>query len=129
MVVRIAAKITKSHKDAACAGLVRTSRLTVCPQFYFIALAHNLMRLVEFNLEHEEGITDQVSRKKRKRRIQQDVDKAHAAGRKPNPLVTGLLRCTQRGVQFIRWLTSSLSRLTSWRAAVDELRPLMSNLL
>jgi len=98
-------------------------------QAHFIALAHNLMRLVEFNLEHEEGITDQVSRKKRKRRIQQDVDKAHAAGRKPNPLVTGLLRCTQRGVQFIRWLTSSLSRLTSWRAAVDELRPLMSNLL
>jgi len=98
-------------------------------QAHFIALSHNLKRLIEVKLEKEEGITDQISRQKRAKRIQQDIEKAHAAGRKPNPIVTGLLRCTQRSVQFIRWLTSAISRFSLWRDAVDELRPLMTKLL
>ena len=95
----------------------------------FIALAHNLMRMLEIKLEHEEGIVDCISVKKQKKRIADDIISAINAGRTPNPLVTEWRRATQRCFQFIRWLVNCLENSTSWSVAVDDLRPLMTKLL
>lgn len=95
----------------------------------FIALAHNLMRMLEMRLEHEEDITDETAEPKRRARMAKDVDKANAAGRTPNPLVTAWRRVTQRCCQFIRWLRCCLENSTPWREAVVLLRPLMAEYL
>ena len=98
-------------------------------QSMFIALAHNLMRMLEMKLEHEEGIVDCISAKKQKKRIADDILRATNAGRTHNPLVTEWHRATQRCCQFIRWLVGCLENSTSWSVAVDQLRPLMIKLL
>ena len=100
-----------------------------CQQAMFIAMTHNLMRIMEIKLEIEEGIVDQISRKKQEKRIARDISKTKREGRVPNILVTEWNRASQRCFQFIRWLTLCLNNLTSWREAVDELRPLMTKLL
>jgi hypothetical protein len=98
-------------------------------QAAFIAMAHNLMRMLEHKLEQEEGIADTISAEKRKRRIEQDVKTALDAGRKPNAIVTRWRRTSQRLSQFLRWLTVALEAQTSWWDAVELLRPLMTNYL
>lgn len=98
-------------------------------QSMFIALAHNLMRILETKLEKEENIVDETSTKKRKERIARDICKAEKAGYTPNPLVSQWRRATQRSAQFIRWLTHSLNNATSWQEAIRVLRPLMVKIL
>lgn len=115
----------KTFEKKAWAGNDNAKR----QQSMFIALAHNLMRILEMKLEHEEGIVDCISTKKQKERIADDIIRATNAGRTPNPLVTEWPRATQRCFQFIRWLVGCLENLTSWCVAVDDLRPLMRKLL
>ncbi len=98
-------------------------------QAMFICLAHNLMRIIEIKLHHDEGITDQMAAKRRRDRIAEDVAHAKAAGRTPNPLVTQWRRATQRCCQFIRWLRDCLADSTPWTGAVEILRPLMAKYL
>ncbi len=98
-------------------------------QAMFIALAHNVMRMLEMKLAHEENITDQKAAPKRRMRMAEDVAKASAAGRTANPLVTAWNRVTQRCCQFIRWLRCCLENSTPWREAVPVLRPLMAEYL
>jgi len=98
-------------------------------QAMFIALAHNLMRMLQMKLAHEDGITDQKAAPKRRVRMAKDVAKANAAGRTANPLVTAWNRATQRCCQFIRWLRCGLEKSTPWREAVTLLRPLMAKYL
>jgi hypothetical protein len=95
----------------------------------FIALAHNLMLMLESQLEQKEGIVDEVSQRKRRKRLEQDIKKAENAGRPFNHLVKTCSRITQRCVRFIRWLVSSLESRTLWRRAVEQLRPLMARLI
>ena len=115
----------KTFEKKAWAGNGNAKR----QQSMFIALAHNLMRRLEIKLEHEEGIVDNISAKKQKKRIADDILRATKAGRTHNPLVTKWHRATQRCFQFIRWLVGCLDNSTSWSVAVDELRPLMTKLL
>ena len=82
----------KTFEKKAWAGNDNAKR----QQSMFIALAHNLMRILEIKLEHEEGIVDRISAKKQKKRIANDIIKATNAGRSPNPLVTKWCRTTQR---------------------------------
>jgi hypothetical protein len=98
-------------------------------QACFITLVHNLMLMLELQLENEEQITDQTSLKKRKARLEQDLQKALEANRTHNPLVINCQRVTQRSFQFIRWLRGCLEDSTSWREAVGILRPLMTQVL
>ena len=94
-------------------------------QALFIALSHNLMVILEKTLEIQEGIEDQKVRRKQARRIAEDSQKAFNAGRSPNSLVENLHRATQRSLQFIRWLRTGLLLNSSWKQAVEQLRPLM----
>ena len=96
-----------------------------CAQAQFMALTHNLTLLLERKIESEEGISDTKIEKKRKRRIEVDRQLIKEAGRKENPLVTQPYKAVQRSFQFLRWLRDSLLVETSWRHAIDALRPLM----
>jgi len=48
------------------------------------------------------------------------------AGRQPNPLVLNYTRITQRSLRFIRRLRIVLDATNSWRAEIEQLRPLMA---
>lgn len=98
-------------------------------QVLFMAMAHNLIRILSVDLREEEGITDQVSEQRRIRRNHEDAETAKKAGRVPNPMVLGWHRPTQISLQFLRWLRCCLCQKSSWREAVDALRPLALNYL
>ena len=95
----------------------------------FIALAHNLMKILEVIIEHQEGITNQIPAPNRRARLAKEISMANAAGRTPNPLVINWRRVTQICLQFIRWLRCVLDDSTSWRPAMKTLRPLMEEYL
>lgn len=100
-----------------------------CVQAKFMALTHNLSLLLERKLEMEEGISDTKIEKKRKKRIEEDRKKIQKAGRKENPLVTKSYKSVQRTFQFLRWLRDAMLIKTSWRQAIEDLRPLMAKYL
>ena len=96
-----------------------------CAQAQFMVLTHNLTLLLERKIELEEGISDTKIERKRKRRIAGDRQRIQEAGRKENTLVTRPYKAVQRSFQFLRWLRNSLLIETSWRQAMEALRPLM----
>ena len=96
-----------------------------CVQAQFMALTHNLTLLLERKIESEEGISDTKIDKNRERRIEGDRQRIDEAGRKENPLITQPYKAVQRSFQFLRWLRNSLLAQTSWRPAMETLRPLM----
>lgn len=93
-------------------------------QAHFIAMAHNLIRILEEVLRREEGIENQTALRRRAARGDADAKTATDAGRIANPMVLGWQRTTQISLQFIRWLRHCLLHKPSWRAAVELLRPL-----
>ena len=98
-------------------------------QAHFITLAHNLMVLLNHQIETEEGIMDQKSQSKRTQRRAEEVKQAQGNGEQVNSLVRAWKRVTQRCFQFIRWLRHCLENPTPWREAIDLLRPLMQRYL
>jgi hypothetical protein len=94
-------------------------------QAAFICLAYNLMLILQFHLELEEGILDEKSIEKRKKRLQEDSESATKNGREMNILVLTYSRPSQCCCQFIRWLKACIQNSTPWRQAVTLLRPLM----
>jgi len=96
-----------------------------CIQAQFMVLTHNLTLQLERKIELEEGISDTKVEKKRKRRIEEDRQKIQEAGRIENPLVTKPYKTVQRSLQFLRWLRNYILVETSWKTAIEALRPLM----
>lgn len=98
-------------------------------QSHFIALAHNLMVLLNHQIETEEGIADEKSQRKRKQTRTREVKELQLNGEQMNSLVLNWKRATQRCLQFIRWLRHCLENQTPWREAVNLLEPLMQRYL
>jgi len=96
-----------------------------CVQAKFMALTHNLALMLERKIESEEGISDTKIEKRKKRRIEVDRQKIQEAGRKENSLVNKPYKSVQRSFQFLRWLRDYLLVETSWRQAIEVLKPLM----
>jgi len=96
-------------------------------QALFITIAYNLSVIFERRLRDEEGITDEKSLRRARRRLDEQMAKAKAAGRAFNALVSSSLRVTKRSLQFIRWLRHCLRRKSSWSDSIEVLRPLMEN--
>lgn len=71
-------------------------------QAHFITLAHNLMVLLNHQIETQEGIMDQKSQGKRTQRRAEEVKQAQGNGEQVNSLVRAWKRVTQRCFQFIR---------------------------
>lgn len=96
-------------------------------QGHFIALAHNLMLLLGEGLKGDEQIEDEPELKRRKARRekeQQSGQKRHFV----HELSIWLVRATQRGVKFIRWLRAQLRNPTSWSQACVALTALYARL-
>ncbi len=100
-----------------------------CQQAHFIALAHNLMVCLERDLQSQEGIVDDKSIDKKRKRLSEAEEIVRQRGLIPNPLVQNCLRITERSLQFIRWLRYTLGSQTLWTEAVTQLRPLMAKYL
>lgn len=98
-------------------------------QAHFVCLAHNLMVLLERQLDRDEGIRDRKSLLRKRQRLAQLEKNIRDAGREPNPLVLKCHRITQRSLQFIRWLRSALYSNDSWKADIQRLQPLMEGYL
>jgi len=98
-------------------------------QAHFIALAHNLMVLLNHELGTEEGIADEKSQLRREQTRTGELEQLRLKGERMNSLVLNWKRATQRCLQFIRWLRHCLENQTPWREAVSLLRPLMQKYL
>ena len=98
-------------------------------QAHFITLAHNLMVQLNHELETEEAIVDEKSKRKATQRRAKEIKKAQTNGERVNSLVLAWQRVTQRCFQFIRWLRHCLENSTPWREALDLLRRLMQKYL
>ncbi len=98
-------------------------------QALFMVITHNLMEMLEYILEVEEGITDIKVQNKRAKRQAETMKKVKADGQKINPMILTVQKATQRSLQFIRWLRSRLALNDPWGYAVELLRPLMQKYL
>lgn len=91
-----------------------------------MSLVHNLLRLFEAKLKNEEGIEDTKVINAWHKDLAKRAEKARIAGRQlPVKLYQALYRPTEVSLQFIRWLRVGLARATSYRRAIEQLRPLM----
>jgi len=106
-----------------------TSAESKIQQAGFIALAHNLVLMLEREIEEREGIRDTKVLERKAKRLKESADAATSVGRVFNPLVSGMHRVTKRSAQFIDWLQVCLDHRTCWRAAIEQLRPLMEKYL
>jgi hypothetical protein len=115
----------KLHEKKAWA----TSDTAKCQQAKFIAITHNLLLIFERHLETNEGITDEKVMRKRQTRLKEEIEKARQAKKEMSSMLLEPKRATQRSFQFLRWLRDELQVPTSWRLALQELRPLMEEYL
>lgn len=109
-------------------GVVKTwaaSPEAKCQQAHFVCLAHNLLLMLERRIGESEGIRDEKVEVKRAARQALAERAAAAAGRRPNPLVAGCARATERSLQFIRWLRYCLGKPRHWNLEIETLRPYM----
>ena len=96
-----------------------------CQQAHFVCLAHNLMLMLERLIGESEGLRDEKVEARRAARQALAERVAAEAGRRPNPLVTGCARATERSLQFIRWLRYCLGKPRRWDSEIEMLRPYM----
>ena len=106
-----------------------TSAVSKSQQALFVCMAHNLMLLLERQLDETENLREEKVQAKRQKRLEELKLHILANGRKPNPLVIEWNRATQRSLQFIRWLRNVLFFPSSWKAEILALRPLMAKYL
>jgi hypothetical protein len=91
----------------------------------FIALAHNLLLMLEWKIEEREGLRDEKVEKRKEARIKKATTAAALAGRTFNPLIASVRRVSKRSVQFIGWVQVCLEHRTNWQVAIAQLHPLM----
>lgn len=94
-------------------------------QACFICMAQSLFLIFERKIARDEGITDEKSLSKRRKRLAKDVAKARANGRTLSSLVSSCFRITKRSLQFLRWLRCCLRSKSLWSESVEDLRALM----
>jgi hypothetical protein len=87
------------------------------------SLTHNLMVLFERQLHDTHGLQPEDDAKRREERCAQAEQAARERGAKLSPLVRRLLlKATQRGLRFIRWLRHMIARNASLALALPKLR-------
>lgn len=95
----------------------------------FIALAHNLMVLVERILEKEEGMRDEKVLRKKEKRLKEESRLTEETDREMCSMIKTIYRASRRTVQFLVWLQTALEHATTWAEGVLRLRPLMESYL
>jgi len=104
-----------------------TSATAKSMQGHFIAMAHNLMLLLENDLRTDEGIFNRPEQIRRLSRREKENEKADRCW-ELWCLRDWLHRSTQRGVKFIRWLREQLAHRPSWRQSCEALSLLYARL-
>jgi len=94
-------------------------------QALFVTIACNLCVIFERGIVSREGIVDEKSLKKARKRLAEQMAKARENGRAFNALVSGCERVTKRSLQFLRWLRHCLRMKSLYSEAIETLRPLM----
>jgi len=117
----------KNHLDETKAW--GDSATIKCQQADFVCTTHNLLLLLERRLDKEEGIREEKIEPKRRTRRAQVAARINEDGRLPNPLAQACYRCVKRTLQFLREVRLILAFKTSWRQAVDSIRPIMRQYL
>jgi len=100
-----------------------TSATAKSMQGHFIAITHNLMLLLDRVLKNKEGIENRPELERRKSRRKKE-SQGRVEKRFAEEFSGWLLRATQRGVKFIRWLRAQLRTPRSWTAACATLAQL-----
>jgi len=91
-------------------------------QAVFICLAHNLMLIMEDELENEQGIVNEIESRRKKKRLDKEIVLAKQNGVELPKHLRFIKRFTQRSVKFVRWLRNNIFRRTSWQDALGSLR-------
>lgn len=97
-------------------------------QAHFLCLLHNLMVLLEAQVEAREGIRNEPELARRAQRLAEVRQQVEAQGAKLPLVYTALQRLTQRGVKWIRWLCNHLFGNVSWAKALAALRRIYQSL-
>ena len=90
-------------------------------QAIFECLTHNLMLLLQHELESKEEVINEKEidrRMKRKAKVEEDSEQSGGA----TFVATAMQRITQRTLKFIRWLRNHVYNIVPWARAVDRLR-------
>jgi len=90
-------------------------------QAYFICLAHNLLRLLEDQLEAE-GATNEQDPERRRLRLEEALERRHFKLNDAPNLLKLTNRLVQRSTILIRWLRPHLQLPVLWSDAVLSLR-------
>lgn len=92
-------------------------------QAHFIAIAHNLLLMLERRVEHDHGVCNDREENRRRKRREAACKNATAAGRSMPPLPESLVRrATQRALPFLRWVRNALLVDHRWSALLVRLR-------
>tara|TARA_B110000014_G_scaffold260355_1_gene249928 strand:+ start:338 stop:1627 length:1290 start_codon:yes stop_codon:yes gene_type:complete len=87
----------------------------------FECLAHNLLLLLEVKMIQEEGLTDELERKKDLGRKREGSPERLRLKKVGNMVNTAISRATQRTQRFIRWVRVRIYLNVSWLASVSRL--------
>lgn len=99
-------------------------------QAHLIALAHNLMLLLETKVRRDHGIRDEKVEKKYEKQLCRREEVARQEGRRLPRMIRLLRRrATQFSRQFIRWLRNHLNIQASYEASLPALRSVMASYL
>lgn len=97
-------------------------------QAQFMCIAHNLLLMLEVELERQEGITNVAEAKRKAARLARNVAEAKKQGRTlPRGLVS-IQRHTQRSLKLIRWVASHVFSTIPWKLACAALVALYATL-
>ena len=90
-------------------------------QALFICMAHNLMLLLEDQLEID-GVENEKDKRRREERMKNMLKKTKVLDVKVSSMVKKIQRITQRPFKFFRWLRAYLFEESSWADAVKALK-------
>jgi hypothetical protein len=92
-------------------------------QAHFIAIAHNLLLMVERRVEHDHDLRNDREIKRRRTRRRAACAIASAKGRSMPPIPEHLiLRATQRALSFLRWVRNALIADHDWKTLLTRLQ-------
>lgn len=98
-------------------------------QARLLCLTHNLMLLMEQEIEQRSGVKNTAELERRRKRREKETEHANKEN-KPQP--PGLLerteRLTQRALKFVRWLRNHLNFERDWDSAVTSLAEIYSHI-
>lgn len=112
---------TFKNKMNECKAWARSTNAKTM-QAQFICLAHNLMLLMDGELNSNQQITNLKEIQRAEQRGDQAKESAKRQGRQFSPLYLNPLRRSQLTLKFIRWLRHHLTMNSTMRHAAESLR-------